>query len=212
MVEGTPFASAVSEVQESCSIYLVVPPRSDSDLVAWLEPGRDRGVIACVLLKSDESGRIDPDWAERLIDIAHERGTPVLLEDNVDAAAELGANGVEIDADESAYEIARQKLRPDAMVGVRCGTSRHTAMVMAERGADYLAFDGAQEELIGWWAEIFEVPCVASQVETTEQARALAERGADFVAIGEGFLRGAEAPFDAIGALHLSLGQSRTAA
>ena len=213
MVEGTPFESAVSEVQESSSIYLVISPRSDSRLVAWLEPVLDQGLVACLLLKSDHGSPIDPDLARHLIGIAHERETPVLLENNIDAAAELGADGVEIDADESAYQIARQRLGADAMVGARCGTSRHAAMVMAEAGADYVAFDGAQEELIGWWAEIFEVPCVASQVDTMEKARALAQRGADFIAIGDGFLGATtEAPFDAISTLHLSLSRARTAA
>jgi len=38
-------------------------------------------------------------------------------------------------------------------------------------------------ELIGWWGEIFEVACVAFDVETVAEARALAAAGADFVAL-----------------------------
>ena len=68
-------------------------------------------------------------------------------------------------------------------------------MTLGEAGADYVGFsfpetsadrDAAvtqQLELISWWAEIFEVPCVAFDVATIEEARAVAAAGADFIAI-----------------------------
>ena len=40
-----------------------------------------------------------------------------------------------------------------------------------------------QLALIEWWSEIFEVPCVAFDVETSQEAVALAQSGADFVAL-----------------------------
>jgi len=40
-----------------------------------------------------------------------------------------------------------------------------------------------RDELIAWWAEIFEAPCVAFDVETPEEAEALSRAGADFIAI-----------------------------
>ncbi len=68
-------------------------------------------------------------------------------------------------------------------------------MTIAEAGADYVAFGipanvqnriKARErrlDLIAWWAEIFEVPCVALDVETPELAAALAQAGADFIGV-----------------------------
>jgi thiamine-phosphate pyrophosphorylase len=38
-------------------------------------------------------------------------------------------------------------------------------------------------EMVEWWAPLFEVPCVAFDVETCEEAAALAAYGADFVAV-----------------------------
>jgi thiamine-phosphate pyrophosphorylase len=38
-------------------------------------------------------------------------------------------------------------------------------------------------ELVSWWAEIFQVPCVAFDVETFDEAVSLAVHGADFVAV-----------------------------
>ena len=88
----------------------------------------------------------------------------------------------------AAYEEARSILGRDGIVGVDPGISRHDAMTLAEAGAEYIAFgapahlkdrDRARErrdELIAWWAEIFQAPCVALDVETPEEAGALARR------------------------------------
>ena len=38
-------------------------------------------------------------------------------------------------------------------------------------------------EQVAWWAEIFEVPCVAFDVEAIEEAESLAAAGADFIGI-----------------------------
>ncbi|MGI9381563.1 MAG: thiamine phosphate synthase [Methyloligellaceae bacterium] len=203
---------AVSEMDESCRIYLVIPPGPDEDLERWLVPVLEQDHVACVLLQTDCDGQVDRDLAQRLIGVAHEQDVPLLIENSIEAAAELRADGVEIEADETTYEAARQRLREEAMVGARCGASKHAAMVMAERGADYVAFGAGQEELIGWWGDLFEVPCVASGIEAAAQALTLAERGADFVAIGDGFWNTAEAPADAIATLHLALSRPKSAA
>ena len=83
----------------------------------------------------------------------------------------------------------------DGIVGADAGISRHDAMTVAEDGADYIAFgapahlkdrDKAKErrdELIAWWAEIFQAPCIALDVETAAEAEALRKARADFVAI-----------------------------
>jgi thiamine-phosphate pyrophosphorylase len=68
-------------------------------------------------------------------------------------------------------------------------------MTLAEDGADYIAFGipphvedraaaaARQLELVAWWGEIFEIPCVAFDIDTCEEAIALAGAGADFVAV-----------------------------
>jgi len=94
-----------------------------------------------------------------------------------------------------AYAEARSILGQGSIVGVDAGISRHDAMTVAEEGADYVAFGAPaylkdrdkararRDELIAWWAEIFQAPCVAFDVETAEEAHALAGAGADFVSI-----------------------------
>ena len=68
-------------------------------------------------------------------------------------------------------------------------------MQAGELGVDYVMFGEADEEgetptpelvaeFASWWAEIFEVPCVAL-AETEAAVATLAATGAEFVALGE---------------------------
>jgi thiamine-phosphate pyrophosphorylase len=68
-------------------------------------------------------------------------------------------------------------------------------MVVAEQGADYVMFGEpdaagkrpslfAIEKRVGWWAEVFEIPCVGYAASLDEIAP-LALAGADFVALGD---------------------------
>jgi thiamine-phosphate pyrophosphorylase len=67
-------------------------------------------------------------------------------------------------------------------------------MTAGEMGADYVMFGEPQggartmslaslAERVAWWAEIFETPCVA-YADRIDAVGALAEAGADFVALG----------------------------
>ncbi len=104
----------------------------------------------------------------------------------------MGADGVHIEADPTLYAEARRRLGADANIGAACGLSRHDAMVLAEMGADYVAFgaEGAsdidavdeRDALIAWWSEILVVPCIAWNIANPEEAARSAALGADFVA------------------------------
>lgn len=88
-------------------------------------------------------------------------------------------------------------------------------MVLAEQGADYVAFGGpaAQTaELVAWWAELIEVPCVAWDVSSLTQAREAARLGADFVAVGDVVWQHAEGPAAAVRELVAALADAREAA
>jgi thiamine-phosphate pyrophosphorylase len=133
--------------------------------------------------------------AGRLKPIVQERGIAFLLNDRPDLAAEVGADGVHIGADDMPYAKARALVGPDAIVGVSCYASRHAALVAAEVGADYVAFGAffptrtkeprarADLDLLSWWSEIMTVPCVAIGGITAENCAPLVRAGADFLAV-----------------------------
>ncbi len=108
-------------------------------------------------------------------------------------------------------------LKPERIVGVGALRMRDDAMTAGEKGADYVMFGeprGAAPpmalelllERVGWWAEIFETPCVA-YAESIEAAGRLAAAGADFVAVDDA-IWGAPSPADAARALHAALSGS----
>jgi thiamine-phosphate pyrophosphorylase len=148
--------------------------------------------VACVLLCQD-SAEADPALDLRLRELTLARDVAFLVENDTARAERVGADGVHLPADAALYGQAREHLGQRAIIGVGCNESRHDAMLLAELGADYVAFgqtpaaSGREREdsagLIAWWSEIFVVPCVAWNVETLEEAVNLARLGADFVAL-----------------------------
>jgi thiamine-phosphate pyrophosphorylase len=121
-----------------------------------------------------------------------------IVNDSVALAKRLGADGVHLGQDDGSPKDARAELGREAQIGVTCHASRHLAMEAGEAGADYVAFGafypsatkdkGADAErplpdLIQWWTQLFEIPCVAIGGITPENCQPLVEAGADFLAV-----------------------------
>ena len=64
---------------------------------------------------------------------------------------------------------------------------------------------------MAWWAEIFQVPCVAFDVETAQEAEALAAAGVDFVAVTLPAGQSAAAARDLVAAIAAAIGARETA-
>jgi thiamine-phosphate pyrophosphorylase len=176
-------------------LYVVVDERIDPQAVARLVAAID---VAALLVAPTAEAGLDARAARPLIDLARAKGIAALIAADAGLARTLRADGVHLpwSKDVAArYGEAREILGGRFIVGADAGRSRHDAMILGEAGADYVGFgipphvgDRAaarerQLELIEWWGEIFEVPCVAFDVETAEEAAALSEAGADFVAL-----------------------------
>ncbi|MEG6507474.1 thiamine phosphate synthase [Methyloligella sp. 2.7D] len=175
-----------------CRLYLQVPhlpsPRIEANLIHAL----GHADVACVLLENSENTPLDQDWAKRLLALCHAEDVAFLLQDDADAAEALGADGVHIYADPAIYTRARERLAEDAIVGAFV-MNRHDAMALAELGSDYVAFpvrmqsrthsDQIAVDLIAWWSEIFQIPCVAWDIETAEDAELAMRAGADFISL-----------------------------
>lgn len=187
---------AVTETLEICSLYAVI--EAEAAAGERLSAALAAADIASVLIVPVAGARLEAAAARPLVEIAQRAGAAALIANDASLARALRADGVHLGAAKDvgqAYEEARGVVGRGAIVGADVGISRHDAMALAEAGADYIAFgaprhlkdrDKARErrnDLVAWWAEIFEVPCVAFDVDTPEEARALSEVGADFVAV-----------------------------
>ena len=180
----------MAEVKHRCRLYLQSPAQPPAALATQLTQVVASSDVACVLLCPEESS---PDEAQigRTIELVQTSGLACLIDGDAGLAERLGADGVHIAADAATYAEARKRLGESASIGAGCGLNRHDAMLLAELGADYVAFgvdantiDAIDQytDLISWWSEIFVVPCVAWNVDNAEHAASLAVRGADFIA------------------------------
>ena len=184
-------------MRDPCRLYLITPPEIElGSFAPALEAALDAGDVACLQLRLKEAGDDAVRRAgERLRPICQSRGVPLLINDRPDLAAEIGADGAHVGADDASYAEARERLGAEGMVGVSCYDSRHRAMEAAAAGADYVAFGAffptetktprskADVDLLEWWHGLMVVPCVAIGGITAENCGPLVENGADFLAV-----------------------------
>jgi thiamine-phosphate pyrophosphorylase len=181
------------EVQSK--LYVVAAADADPQSLAVVLDAAD---AATLLITAGPSGPLTAASARPLLELAQRNGIAALINGDAQLARTLRADGVHLPWSKdtvASYAEAREVLGTRYIVGVDVGRSRHDAMTLAEAGADYIAFgipphveDRAASaarrlELVAWWSEIFEIPCVAFDVDSADDATALAGAGADFVAM-----------------------------
>lgn len=133
-------------------------------------------------------------------------GAAFLLENHAALAAKSGADGAHLTNPEI-FPSAVALLKPAGIVGAAGLLTRHDAMTAGEMGADYVMFGDPSGdkrpafeftiERVKWWAEIFEVPCVAFATELDE-IPALVDAGADFIALGDAIWNHSDGPVAAL--------------
>jgi thiamine-phosphate pyrophosphorylase len=100
-------------------------------------------------------------------------------------ATDAKCDGVHLDALIDDVAQARRTLGKDLIVGAFCAASRHVAMQAAEDGADYIALSQntytPSEPIIGWWADLFEIPCVAFDPVELDKLDILLPQKPDFI-------------------------------
>lgn len=119
-----------------------------------------------------------------------------------------------IEAQLQRIEEAREILGQTAIVGATAANTREAAMRLGEAAIDYLAFDQADAEtqlaFVTWWAEVFQVPCVAlgayREAGDEMSAAVLAHGGVDFLEIETGANDAPEAVAAAVAAVADAVG------
>ncbi len=182
----------------NCRLYLITPPRIDDAMAfaATLEQALSGGPVAALQIRLKDMPLDAIAAVTRVLaPIAHAHDTAVLMNDHVELARELRLDGVHIGQSDMGYKEARRILGTNAMIGVTCHDSRHLAMEASEAGADYVAFGAffptttktvehmAELDTLTIWQETMEIPCVAIGGITPDNARQVAEAGADFIAV-----------------------------
>jgi thiamine-phosphate pyrophosphorylase len=185
----------------ACRLYLITPPAIEDlpDFARTVEGALAAGDVAAlqVRLKGAPDGAVEAAVAA-LRPVARAHQVALILNDRPDLAARLDCDGVHIGQGDGPFSDARRLMGADRLVGVTCHDSRHLAMEAGEQGADYVAFGAffatqtkqpksqADIELLRWWSETMIVPSVAIGGITVQNAPALIQAGADFLAVAAG--------------------------
>lgn len=202
----------------ACQLMLQIEPGPGARerLAAALSAGR----VAAVMIQPKAGEQLGAGEVKPLVALAQEHGAAAILYDDVDLAVTLKADGVHVPAgDEAADQVAaaRTTLGRDASIGVDAGASRHQAMAGGEAGANYVAFGLAnpsedarsvRDDLVAWWGEIFEVPCVAMDLVTADEVEMADRNGADFASLVVPSSASAEAVAALVGEADMRLIQS----
>jgi thiamine-phosphate pyrophosphorylase len=196
-------------------LYLISPVLAQTEAFApRLAQACAAADVAAVLLRlaaSDERtlvGRL-----KALAPVAQDAGAAVVLAvegdgDLATIAVRGGADGAHTTADVAEARALRERLKGERILGAGNIRSKHIAMELGEAGVDYLLFgeprgDGslpplaAVAERAAWWAEIFQIPCVA-YAPGLDAIPQLAQTGAEFVALGDAVWQHAEGPAAAV--------------
>ncbi|MGE5626391.1 MAG: thiamine phosphate synthase [Bacillota bacterium] len=136
--------------------------------------------------------------ARALLEICRGHGVPCIVNDDVELAAAVGADGVHLGKDDVDPKAARVRLGPRALVGVSCYDSLERAVATVRAGADYVAFGsffpsdtkpGAVRpslELLTEARRRLSIPLCAIGGITPENGGTLVNAGADMLAVIRG--------------------------
>ena len=205
--------------ENRCRLYLISPAQIElGEFTLRLAAALAAGDVASFQLRL--KGASDEDIfkaAEALLPVCHAHDVPLILNDRADLARDVGADGVHLGQSDGGVAEARAKLGLDALIGVTCHASRHLAFLAGDAGADYVAFGAffptktkdveftAEVDLLRWWSDISEIPCVAIGGITPANCVPLIEAGAHFLAVSSSVWDDPGGPAEAVKAFNVCM-------
>lgn len=136
--------------------------------------------------------------ALELLELCKQYSVPLIINDDIEFAVEIDANGVHLGKDDSSVTEARKRLGHNAIIGVSCYNDLERANNGVNAGANYLAFGAcfpspskpnavrATPDIIRTAKQKFNLPVVAIGGITPENGSTLINAGADMLAIISG--------------------------
>jgi len=152
--------------------------------------------VSMFQLREKDLGRNDIiPCCKRIRELCDEYGALFLVDDDVDFALFVNADGVHIGEHDVSIEEARSKLGIQKIIGVSCYGDLNRAVQMQRKGADYVAFGSffpsstkplanrVNQTVLMNAKEMLDIPvCAIGGIKDTN-ARELIDHGADMVAV-----------------------------
>ena len=178
-------------------LYAITPDEADAAeleaAVAKLFAAAARGCAALQYRNKSAEAAVRLEQAQRLANLARRHRVPFIVNDDVQLAIAVDADGVHLGRDDGDVSAARAALR-GKLLGVSCYDSIAGARIAVAAGADYVAFGsvfpsatkpGAVRAPLRLFAEArpLGVPLVAIGGITPQNAAAVLHAGADALAV-----------------------------
>jgi thiamine-phosphate pyrophosphorylase len=176
-------------------LYLITPDAHDThQLLQQVEVALSAGVALLQYRNKLGPDALRAEQAAALRALCTLHATPLIVNDDVELAQRVRADGVHLGEHDLDPAAARVRLGPQAIVGVSCYDDLQRAERGAAAGADYLAFGAffpsatkpqarrAGLDLLAAAAR-FGLPRVAIGGITADNARPLIDAGADLLAV-----------------------------
>ncbi len=135
--------------------------------------------------------------AKNLLKLCRKHHAQLLINDDLELAKSIGADGIHLGREDASLPQARAMLGPEAIIGVSCYNQLELAREASRAGADYLAFGRffpsqtkpdavqADPELLRQASRELPQPLVAIGGITPENGGPLIDAGADMLAVIE---------------------------
>jgi thiamine-phosphate pyrophosphorylase len=177
-------------------LYALTPERSAIDAMTDCVAAALRGGATTIQYRNKTAApKLRLQQALALRALCAERGATFIVNDDIDLARTVDADGVHLGRDDATIALARARLRSTALVGASCYDSLELAEAAVAAGADYIVFGSffpsntkpdavrAGLPLLYMAKARWKVPVVAIGGITPDNAGTLIEAGADAVAV-----------------------------
>lgn len=194
-------------------LYAITPELGDSArLISKVAAALRGGARVVQYRNKTASARLQHEQAAGIARLCREAGACFIVNDVVELARDVAADGVHLGEDDEDVGAARARLGPGKLIGVSCYDQLRRARDAVAQGADYVAFGSffpsptkpgtatATPNLLRA-AKAFSRPIVAIGGITADNAVGLIEAGADAVAVVSALF---DAPDVEIAARHLA--------
>jgi thiamine-phosphate pyrophosphorylase len=121
-------------------LYAITKPENKSigEIISDVDAALKAGLCA---LQYRDKQPIDAVYlAGTLKELCHSYNTPFIINDHVDLAKQVGADGVHLGKEDGKIQYARQQLGNSAIIGVSCYNDINLAKHAIKNSADYVAF------------------------------------------------------------------------
>ncbi|WP_144752689.1 thiamine phosphate synthase [Bartonella saheliensis] len=167
---------------------------------SFLRPILQTKSFACVILYDSERQKDDGSFlqkqAQTYAEDIQNNDAALLIAGDSRIAGRIKADGLHIEDDLNALESFKNQQKEQKIIGFGNLRNRHSAMLAAETGVDYLLFGklGADKkpqahprnlQLATWWAEIMETPAIIQAGSDFANFDESLKTGCEFIAVEE---------------------------